>query len=196
MRWAALPFDIIGWAMDAHFGLAVALPPVRTAERIIAGVVGISAADVFSMFRRDGAGSATAAIRRVLPADAASADGWVWISEPAEGILITPSDVLIPRQDVDKFESRHGLFGGSKLAEAQEAQIRAKKAGPGAPARYDWDGFFIALCKHIHDEGLPGTQAELIQHMQNWFDQSIGPDGAPDESTIRKKVQAVWRELL
>lgn len=182
VRWAALPYVIIGWAIDGHFSLAAAFPPARVDGRVLSGVMHIAPVDVFSLFRPKGR-SATAMIRRVQETPGAE---WLWISEPAEGIGIATADVLVPWADVAQFEARYGLAAGN---------IPKRKGGPGAPARYDWDRFFIALCKRIHNEGLPPTQADLIKTMQDWFDDSFGPDNTPDESTIRRKVQAIWKEL-
>ena len=187
IRWDVMPTDIIGWAIDGHFDLATALPPIQAAGRTIAGLVTIAAADVFAMFRRDGSGPGAVAIRRIRENQD---DDWAWISEPAEGVMITPWDVLLTRKAVDRFEAKNELFA------ANAAPAAARRGGPGRPSQHDWDGFYVALCKRIHDQGLPQTQAELIRAMQDWFDtRAGGPDGGPDESTIRRKVQNVWREL-
>ena len=66
IRWDVMPSDIIGWAIDGHFDLATALPPIQTAgSKTIAGFVAIAAEDVFAMFRRDGSGPGAVAVRRV-----------------------------------------------------------------------------------------------------------------------------------
>jgi hypothetical protein len=71
---------------------------------------------------------------------------------------------------------------------------RRRGPGPGAPPRYDWDTFFGALARRIHDNGLPSTQAELFREMLEWF-QTRHDEHAPDESTVRRKIAVVWREL-
>jgi hypothetical protein len=64
----------------------------------------------------------------------------------------------------------------------------------GAPARYEWDAFYAAIARRVHEHGIPETQAELIREMLDWFEQR-GNEQAPDESTVRRKVAVVWREL-
>jgi hypothetical protein len=44
-------------------------------------------------------------------------------------------------------------------------------AGPGAPARYEWDAFYAAIARRVREHGIPKTQAELIREMLDWFEQ-------------------------
>jgi hypothetical protein len=62
------------------------------------------------------------------------------------------------------------------------------------PPRYDWDAFYGALARRIHEHGVPATQAELVRDMLSWFEEQ-DIDHAPDESTIKRKLTVVWREL-
>lgn len=68
------------------------------------------------------------------------------------------------------------------------------RGGPGVPPRYDWDPFYGALARRIHLHGIPGTQAELVRDILNWFE-ALDIDHAPDERTIKRKIKAVWQEL-
>lgn len=188
-RWDTMAADVVGWAIEGRIALSATLPPVQGAGRTIAGLVEIAATDVYALFRRDGSGPASVMIRRIRDADRQGED-WVWITDPADGVPITPWDVLISRREIMRFEAAH------ELITMQERQAASRRSGPGRPAAHDWDGFYIALCKRIHEFGLPERQADLIRDMQEWFDsRASGVDGAPDESTIRRKVQAVWYAL-
>jgi hypothetical protein len=62
------------------------------------------------------------------------------------------------------------------------------------PPRYEWDAFYAAIARRVHEHGIPKTQAELIREMLDWFEQR-GNEQAPDESTVRRKIAVVWREL-
>jgi hypothetical protein len=62
------------------------------------------------------------------------------------------------------------------------------------PPKYDWDSFYAALTRRIHEHGVPETQAELVREMLTWFERRVN-DAAPDESTVRRKVAVVWREM-
>ena len=89
-----------------------------------------------------------------------------------------------------RFERKHapGEVGAS------ERQARRRPPGPGAPPKYDWDIFFAAMTRRIFVGGLPKTQGELVREMLDWFQQrQVEP--LPDESTVRRKVAMVWREL-
>jgi hypothetical protein len=56
------------------------------------------------------------------------------------------------------------------------------------------DTFFVAIMRRIYDHGLPSTQGELVREMLDWF-MAQHEKQAPDESTVRRKVALVWREL-
>jgi hypothetical protein len=50
------------------------------------------------------------------------------------------------------------------------------------------------LARRIHEHGIPATQAELVREMLSWFEGRSDKE-PPDESTVRRKITAVWREL-
>jgi hypothetical protein len=131
------------------------------------------------------------AIRRVK----ANGHGFQWFTDPVEGITVTAADVLVKRAEVERFEVQHGLFnGGRSSGPGTDGQVESRRGGPGVPPRYDWDGFYGALARRIHEQGIPATQAELVREMLDWFEKH-DVEHVPDESTIRRKITAVWREL-
>jgi hypothetical protein len=190
IRWGVMPIDIVGWAADGLLALSIAVPPTKTASsRILCDLVEVAATDVLPLFRPSGAKLEKVVVRR---ARAKGETEWEWIGEPAEGIAITAPDVLVTRAEVERFERAHGLHKGG---DAQEPQaLHRRPPGPGAPPRYDWDTFFAALMRRIFVQGLPSTQAELVREMLDWF-QNRSDKQAPDESTVRRKIAMVWREL-
>jgi hypothetical protein len=117
---------------------------------------------------------------------------WEWIADPAQGVKTNAADILITRTEVEKFEQQYGLFGSSDNLRA--AHRLQRKPGPGVPPRYEWDAFYAAIARRVHEHGIPKTQAELIREMLDWFEQR-GSEHAPDESTVRRKIAVVWREL-
>ena len=42
-------------------------------------------------------------------------------------------------------------------------------------------------------DGLPETQAELVQHIAAWLEDHGKP--VPDDSTIKKKIRPLWQRL-
>lgn len=96
----------------------------------------------------------------------------------------------VTRTEAQRFERKHAPNEGV----APEGQARRRPPGPGAPPKYDWDTFFAAMTRRIFVDGLPKTQGELVREMLDWF-QSRSGQQTPDESTVRRKVAMVWREL-
>src|SRR6266851_2638972 len=94
------------------------------------------------------------------------------MSEPAEGITVAATDVLLTRADVQRFEQRTGLDGGAMSGGTKQAaqSTSRRSAGPGAPPRYEWDAFYAAIARRVHERGIPKTQAELIREMLDWFE--------------------------
>src|SRR5262245_43046967 len=183
-RWSVPPFDLVGWATEDLLSLSILLPPVvAEAAETISGLVDVEGAHVFPLFRRDSTlPMPSITVRRVKP----QGRGFRWIIDPPQGVSITAADVLVKRTEVESFEARHGMIGGCS------ADTR-RRGGPGVPPRHDWDGFYGALARRILEHGIPATQAELVREMLDWFERQ-GSREAPDESTVRRKITAVWRE--
>ena len=192
VRWSVTPFDVIGWSTDGLLAISLALPPVKTAaSETVSGLVDVEAPLLLPLFRRDNMPNQSVLVRRVK----AGEGGFHWISEPAEGLPVAAADVLVKRSEVARFEEQFGLFNGQRLSPLSEEEVpRRRRAGPGAPVRYDWDRFSGALARFIHDHGIPRTQSELVREMLTWFE-SAGIDHVPDESSVANKVRAAWREL-
>lgn len=178
-RWACMPADILGWAIAGHVELTCAIRTVSAGGQDMSGVVGIPPEDLAQMFRRDGSGPTTAVVRRVREAE--KGGGWLRITEPSGGIEVHAADIMITARELERFEEVHSL---------------TRRVAPGGSAsKYDWDGFYTALIRRIHNDGLPDTQRELVAEMQGWFDRRSKDGESPDESTIRRKITAIWKEL-
>ena len=193
-RWSIVPIDLVGWASEGLLALSVATPPVKTASsRILCDLAEIAGTDVLPLFRPDGAKQERVCIRRIR---AHGETEWQWISEPAEGLTISAPDVLITRAEVERFAQQNNLLDGESILGTKQAKRsdRRRSAGPGAPPRYDWDSFFAAITRRVYADGLPATQSELVREMLEWF-QTRQDEQTPDESTVRRKVALVWREL-
>jgi hypothetical protein len=191
IRWSVNPFDVIGWSTDGLLALSIALPPVKTGpSETLSGLADVEAAHLLPLFRRDGAPSPSVAIRRVKAGD----NAFRWIADPAEGLAITAADVLVRRAEVERFERQYGFFNGLHVPESDATLAARRRGGPGVPPRHDWEAFYAALTRRIHDHGVPTTQAELVRDMLAWFE-ARDVEHAPDESTIRRKITPIWREL-
>jgi hypothetical protein len=63
------------------------------------------------------------------------------------------------------------------------------------PSTYDWDAMRVQVLQRVHEQGLPETQREFVNEIQEWFIRR-SPDGdAPDERTIRRRLTPAWRTL-
>ena len=120
---------------------------------------------------------------------------WQWIAEPSNGITITAPEVLVTRAEVERFEQQHDVWSSPAPREIKLPVLpeRHRVAGPGAPPQYDWNAFTGAVARRVHDEGMPASQGELIRDMLDWFGTTFG--AVPDESTVRRRVQALWPVL-
>src|SRR3954470_12609400 len=96
--------------------------------------------------------------------------------------VIHRDDLVICRGEMERFEKLLGV------TPAPETQGRL-----GAPPRFDWDGFWIEVCRIVHEDGIPLTQSDLVRRMNQWFDSQ--ERGSPDESTIKKKLKPLWHTL-
>jgi len=178
-RWAVRPFDVIGWSAERWVALSILLPPVHIEPgESFSGLADIEAAHILPLFRDGALADASVRIRWIRTMEVLRK-----IDEPADGIAITAADVLVRNSEVALFERKHGV------------KLSRRPGGPGAPPRYDWDSFYGALARRIHDYGIPQTQSELVRDMLDWFDRK-GEGPSPDERTVKRKVAAIWRELL
>ena len=175
-----------GERVDAEFGHYVEGKDgdtVRVSEgrRRLSGVHQVFGFDAWPAFTGD-----STVIRRLR---AGEAGAFIEIDEPAGGLEIGLADLVITREERERFEAAHGLNG---VAPARPAVSRS--VGPGRLPRHDWDGFWIAVCTYIHDNGWPETQAALVRNLMDRLDGYS--NDAPDESTVRKKVSRLWKSGL
>ena len=192
-RWSVSPIDIVGWAIDGRITLSAV--HCRWLRQDKAGRLrGLSRSP-----RRTSSICSTRAAKkkstvRVQRFRRRPGTRWERIVTPTDGVPLKPSSVLIARTEAERFEREHGLFGHHSAnndhgpAKTSEAPVGQS----GAPARYDWNAFAGAVARRVHDEGMPASQGELVRDMLDWFAAS---GRVPDESTVRRRVQALWPVL-
>ena len=102
-----------------------------------------------------------------------------WAGSPVQHVPIIP---LLGRDEFLK------IF----QIDIEEKRVTEKKRG-GRPLQHDWDAFGVEVCRRVHEDGLPETQAEFVDGMLDWFmdrgDESI------DRSTIQKKISKLFGAL-
>ena len=102
-----------------------------------------------------------------------------WAGSPPENLPVVP------------------LFSRDELLECFGMDIRQdrmteRKRG-GKPLQYDWDAFWVEVCRRTHQDGLPETQAELVDGMLDWFFHR-GKEEI-DRRTIEKKISKLFAVL-
>ena len=61
----------------------------------------------------------------------------------------------------------------------------------GRPAEHDWEGVLVHMVWHIHENGVPKTQAELVRIMHDWFDGKHGK--IPADSDLKKRARRIFQ---
>ena len=178
-RWGCTLADVAGWAATDHLTIVTGIASVICGKQPLAGIVAVNAADMMRMFRRHGPSDEEC---RVVRVKLRGSDDWQYITEPADGVVIKITDLMLLAEEVQKFEDKCDL-------------LRGPSGSGGAAPRYDWEGVNIMLFRRINDQGLPATQAELIAEVQDWFSQNSSSGEIPEESTTRKKIAPIWRAL-
>ena len=104
-----------------------------------------------------------------------------------DGYLVPRADLVVRREELERFEREQGVGDGDR-----PPPVVLVGGARGAQPRYDWDAFWIELCRSVYADGLPASQAELVRQMRDWFEMT---GSAPDDSTIKKKLAPLWRTL-
>ncbi len=178
-RWGCALADVAGWSIVGHLSMVTGIASVICGKQPVAGLVVVSAADMMQMFRRHGTSDKECRVFRIRPQGCAD---WLQITEPADGVRIKLTDLMLVADEVQKFEDDRDV-------------MRRPFASAGAVPRYDWEAVNIMLFRRINDRGLPATQGELITEVQDWFTQNSATGEIPEESTTRKKIAPIWRAL-
>ena len=179
VRWACSQTQIVDWAISDEIDLVAAFREVRFGDQSAAGLLSVPGSEVRPLFRPFGDAAKKVYVKQ---ARRPSTTIWLTITDPERGVRFTAADIMITADEIERFEQAHEIN-------------RTRSAGPGAPGKYDWDGFHIALMKRIHNHGLPATQTALIVEMQEWFIANSTHGSAPDESTIRQRIKVIWHAL-
>jgi len=178
-RWGCTQTAVVNWAISGELNLVAGFSPILFGDEPSAGLQVVSASDVRPLFRPFGKAAKKVFVKQ---ARRIGTEELKLITKPARGLRLTAADIMITAREIDRFEEANGIG-------------RTRNAGPGAPGRYDWEGFHMALFKRIYTGGFPLQQRDLVLEMQEWFIANSDDGEAPDESTIRRRIKAIWQEL-
>lgn len=174
LRWDCTLGGLAGWAATGRLEIVTAIPPVMQGGHVHAGFVAVPVSDIMYLFW---GGSEAATLRRFRPVEA---EDWVLIESPADFVEVCLSRLMIAAEEMQRFEAVNGLM---------------RRVNSGAPPRHDWEGVLAYMIRRVHAEGVPATQGEWIAIAQDWFAQNSEGGEIPDESTIRRKLGPIWKEL-
>lgn len=80
------------------------------------------------------------------------------------------------------------------LQAKQASQTKVETNSGGRPTEYDWDGFTMEIIRLANTpDGLPETQAELVQIMLLWFNNTYGKE--PAESSVKSRISKIYKYL-
>src|SRR6266496_2131542 len=79
----------------------------------------------------------------------------------------------------------------TKSSAADFSQSIGRKGG--RPKEFDWDEIWIEICRHIHDKGVPKTQAELVRAVQKICELRF--EHQPSDSTLKPKIRRLFEVL-
>ena len=108
-------------------------------------------------------------------------------------VEIELSDAGSPPKRVPVFP----LFGRDDVSECFDLELSPESAAArrrgGRPTQYDWDAFWIEVCRRVHEHGLPKPQKRLVEEMLRWF--ANRGDDSIDERTVAKKISKLCKEI-
>ncbi len=128
-----------------------------------------------------------------------------WPNDGVIGFLKTELDSLLVSivpcvsQDID--------FEGFEAAEisvpekldvepVEENQSAGIKRKGGRPPQHDWKAFHIEVARYIQKDpdGLPLVMADMVRHIQSWFQSAYGKE--PAKSLIEDKLRPYYQRIM
>ncbi len=173
-RWGCSIGDIGVWAAKGRLRIVTGISPVYCRNKEIGGFVEVATADILPLFLKEGKYNTMAYLKRIRPAE--QEGDWCTITDPAEGIPLTLDDLAIQAHDAARFEAEEGLV-----------MVRS-----GGALRYDWEKMAYGLVARAAREDAPNSLSELVRWALDWF---ADQGDVPDESTARRRLTPLWREL-
>lgn len=179
LRWECSLGDLAGWAATEKLEIVTAIRPVIQDGDVYAGFVSVPAADILDLFWSSTTAAETAILRRIRPV---GTEAWIIIEDDADFVRVRINTLLIAVEEMHRFETTHGL-------------MRRINHHSGAPSRHDWEGVLAYLIRRVHLEGVPATQSEWVAIALDWFARSSISCEIPDDSTARRKLGPIWKDL-
>ena len=140
----------------------------------MARLMEVASTDILPLSLREGRSEEPAYLKRIRRIG--QDRNWLTITDPAEGVFVCLKDLAIPGRAAARFEAEDGLV-----------MVRA-----GGALRHDWERMAYGLFARAARDGAPASQSELVRWALDWF---ADQGEVPDESTARRRLTPLWREL-
>jgi hypothetical protein len=116
---------------------------------------------------------------------------WAWVPRPIELLELSTVDVMYVLCNL-RTPAAPALIENQEPTESEPA---GKLNRGGRPPKFQWDDIWFRVMRHLHENGFPEHQAEMVKIFQELC-RNVGL-GEPDESTLKPKVRRlfkIWQE--
>ena len=108
-------------------------------------------------------------------------------------VAVEQSALVVRHAEFERFEAHQIRL--PPVGRAAADPDATPRRGRGAPKKFDFEGVLCAMIVRVNAEGVPATQAEMIDKMRAWFEQRLGPDNVPCDSSIKLRVVRFWDHI-
>ena len=108
-------------------------------------------------------------------------------------VAVERSALAVRHAEFERFEAQQVRL--PSLDRTAADPDKGSRRGRGAPKKFDFEGVLCAMIVLVNAEGVPATQAEMINKMRAWFEQRLGPDNVPCDSSIKLRVVRFWDHI-
>ena len=108
-------------------------------------------------------------------------------------VAVERSALVVRHAEFERFEAQQVRL--PPLDRTAADPDKGSRRGRGAPKKFDFEGALCAMIVLVNAEGVPTTQAEMIGKIRAWFEQRLGPDSVPCDSSIKLRVVRFWDEI-
>jgi hypothetical protein len=157
---------------------------IRQGERLLSGPVDLHGDDVWTIVQRG-----THRVQRFV----AEPGEYLELRTPrgeADPVEVPAQELVVRHAELERFEAAQSLQSASDGPVLSPVVVLTPRPR-GAQPTHDWEACWVEICRTLYFDGLPENQAGLVRRLQDWFDAEGRK--VPDESTLKKKVKAVWR---
>ena len=201
-RWDMSTWDIAAYAVERELVLSIVATGVLVEEgiidqaadgvpqripqgqRLLSGPVDLHGDDAWMILRRG-----SHRVQRFVADPGEYLEPRLPSGEP-DPIEVVMQELVVRHPEFERFAAAQDLSDRSERSEAPSVVVLAPRPR-GAQPTHDWEACWVEVCRTLYFDGVPENQAALVRRLQDWFEAQ--GKKVPDESTLKKKVKAVWR---